>query len=169
MSWCSLKVSIIHMIHRKFLTINDVSPNDCNQSHCMYQGPSQSLGTGSVGDNLLGSFWIVCGGVTIIVMASLLSPCPRCAETGRLLQNKELLAGQIKPSFPRLWTCVDTGQYFAVLESHSVIKQGLEHLKDTACLHWTLSRCGNAFCVSTQCADHLLGKQKHNSYTPVRQ
>ena len=53
---------------------------------------------------------------------------------------------------------METGQYFAVLESHSVIKQGLEHLKDTAV---TVKVWKNAFCVSTQCADHLLGKQKH--------
>ena len=128
----------------------------------------QSLGTGSVGDNLLGSFWIVCGEVTIIVPASLLSPCPRCAETCHIVAKHGacailLLAGQIKPSCPRLWTCVDTGQYLAVLESHSVINQGLEHLKDTACLQSSQSRWGKTHfvSVSTQCADHLLGKKKH--------
>ena len=130
----------------------------------------QSLGTGSVGDNLLGSFWIVCGEVTIIVPASLLSPCPRCAETCHIVAKHGacailLLAGQIKPSCPRVWTCVDTGQYFAVLESHSVIKHGLEHLKDTACLHGLSQGVEKRIlCQHTVCRSSV---RKTKTYTPV--
>ena len=62
----------------------------------------QSLGTGSVGDNLLGSFWIVCGEVTIIVPASLLSPCPRCAETLQIVAKQGACGGTNQAKLPQV-------------------------------------------------------------------
>ena len=107
-----------------------------------------------------------CHGGPPVAVSSVCRNMPDCCKTRSLeLVRNLLLAGQIKPSCPRLWTCVDTGQYFAVLESHSVINQGLEHLKDTACLHWTLSRCGIKHFVSAHSVLIICWENKNITHT----
>ena len=68
-------------------------------------------------------------------------------ESSELLFSWQSLLTDIGIHY-KLGNCVETGQYLAVLESHSVIKHGLEHLKDTACLQSSQSRCGKTNFVS---------------------